>query len=110
MKRRTRFNQRRKGVKKREVCSADIRSVDPKNISAIQRKTGSRPYRTYGRGDSKAKPGCLSVETGEKPPDPRPQFFKMRSAPIELAALIATAKGFVIDFCERFQSLDDFRF
>ena len=36
------FHQRSNGVKKREVCSADIRSVDPKNISAIQRKTGSQ--------------------------------------------------------------------
>ena len=36
------FHQRSNGVKMREVCSADIRSVDPKNISAIQRKTGSQ--------------------------------------------------------------------
>jgi hypothetical protein len=38
------FHHRRKGVKKREVCSADIRSVDPRNISAIQRKTGSQVW------------------------------------------------------------------
>ncbi len=36
------FSQRKNGVKKREVCSADIKSVEPKNISVIQRTTGSQ--------------------------------------------------------------------
>ena len=36
------LNHRRSGVKKREVCSADIKSVEPKNISVIHKMTGSQ--------------------------------------------------------------------
>jgi hypothetical protein len=35
-------NQRRNGPMKREVCSADIKSVEPIKMKAIQSRTGSQ--------------------------------------------------------------------
>ena len=39
------LNQRKTGPMKREVCSADIRSVDPMKINPSQIKTGSQYFK-----------------------------------------------------------------
>src|ERR1041385_5547254 len=56
------INQRRKGVIKREVCSADIKSVEPRKISAIQSTTGSQDLMSPRKFKPRilASEGCLT--------------------------------------------------